>query len=85
MHAGSKGARSPPQVAEDEGLQQVSDEGELQAIVDKVIADNPDTVEAIRGGNDKAIGALVGQVMKETRGQADPRKTNELLRAAIGG
>ena len=79
----SKGARTPKQVAEEEGLQQVSDEGELQAIVDQVVADNPDTVKAIRGGNDKAIGALVGQVMKATRGQADPRKTNELLRAAI--
>ena len=81
----SKGARTPAQVAEEEGLQQVSDEGELQAIVDQVVADNPDTVETIRGGNDKAIGALVGQVMKATKGQADPRKTNELLRAAIGG
>ena len=80
----SRGAKGPGQVAEDEGLQQVSDEGELQAIVDQVVADNADTVEAIRGGNGKAIGALVGQVMAATRGQADPRKTNELLRAAIG-
>ena len=79
-----RGAASPAQVAEQRGLQQVSDEGELQAIVDGVVADNPETVEAIRGGNDKAIGALVGQVMKATRGQADPKKTNELLRAAIG-
>jgi aspartyl-tRNA(Asn)/glutamyl-tRNA(Gln) amidotransferase subunit B len=52
--------------------------------VQQVVEDNPDTVEAIRGGNDKAIGALVGQVMKATRGQADPKKSNELLRAAIG-
>jgi aspartyl-tRNA(Asn)/glutamyl-tRNA(Gln) amidotransferase subunit B len=66
-------ARAPrPEIAADEGLEQVSDEGELQAIVDQVIADNPDTVQTIRDGNDKAIGALVGQVMKATRGQADP-------------
>ena len=78
-----RGDRTPSAIAEAEGLQQVSDEGELRAIVDQVIADNAGTVEAIRGGNDKAIGALVGQVMKATRGQADPRKTNELLRAAI--
>jgi aspartyl-tRNA(Asn)/glutamyl-tRNA(Gln) amidotransferase subunit B len=80
-----RGVRGPGQVAAEEGLQQVSDEGELRAIVDQVVADNAGTVAAIRGGNDKAIGALVGQVMKATRGQADPRKTNELLRAAILG
>jgi aspartyl-tRNA(Asn)/glutamyl-tRNA(Gln) amidotransferase subunit B len=80
-----RGAKGPAEVADERGLEQVSDEGELQAIVEKVVGDNPDTVEAIRGGNDKAIGALVGQVMKATKGQADPKKTNELLRAAIGG
>ncbi len=80
-----RGAHGPKQVAETEGLQQVSDEGELRAIVEQVVADNAGTVAAIRGGNDKAIGALVGQVMKATRGQADPRKTNELLRAVIHG
>jgi aspartyl-tRNA(Asn)/glutamyl-tRNA(Gln) amidotransferase subunit B len=71
-------------VAEEQGLQQVSDEGELRAIVQQVVADNAGTVDDIRGGNAKAIGALVGQVMKATRGQADPRKTNELLRELIG-
>ncbi len=79
------GARSPSQIAEDEGLEQVSDEDELQGIVDQVIADNPDTVATIRDGNTKAIGALVGQVMKATRGQADPRLTNELLNKSING
>ncbi len=78
-----RGAKGPADVAADRGLQQVSDEGELRAIVEQVVADNAGTVEDIRGGNDKAIGALVGQVMKATRGQADPRKTNELLREAI--
>ena len=78
-----RGRRSPATIAEDEGLQQVSDEGELRAIVEQVIADNADTVADIRGGNQKAIGALVGQVMKATKGQADPRATNELLRTLI--
>ncbi len=78
-----RGARGPRQLAQEEGLEQVSDEGELTRIVAQVVADNPGTVATVRGGNDKAIGALVGQVMKATRGQADPRKTNELLRAAI--
>jgi aspartyl-tRNA(Asn)/glutamyl-tRNA(Gln) amidotransferase subunit B len=80
----ARGGKGPKQVAADEGLQQVSDEGELRAIVEDVVAANAGTVEAIRGGNTKAIGALVGQVMKATRGQADPRKTNDLLREVIG-
>jgi aspartyl-tRNA(Asn)/glutamyl-tRNA(Gln) amidotransferase subunit B len=80
----ARGAKGPRQVATDEGLQQVSDEGELRTIVEEVVAANAGTVETIRGGNAKAIGALVGQVMKATRGQADPRKTNELLREVIG-
>jgi aspartyl-tRNA(Asn)/glutamyl-tRNA(Gln) amidotransferase subunit B len=80
----ARGAKGPAQVAADEGLQQVSDEGELRGICEQVVADNAQTVEAIRGGNQKAIGALVGQVMKATRGQADPRRTNELLRELIG-
>jgi aspartyl-tRNA(Asn)/glutamyl-tRNA(Gln) amidotransferase subunit B len=80
-----RGGRSPRTIAQEEGLEQVSDEGELQAIVDQVVAENAGTVEAIRGGNEKAIGALVGQVMKATRGQADPRLTNQLLRDTILG
>ena len=80
----ARGAKGPAEVAQEQGLEQVSDEGELRGIVEQVVAANADTVEAIRGGNDKAIGALVGQVMKATRGQADPRKTNELLREVIG-
>jgi aspartyl-tRNA(Asn)/glutamyl-tRNA(Gln) amidotransferase subunit B len=80
----ARGTKGPAQVAQDEGLQQVSDEGELRAICEQIVADNAQTVEDIRGGNQKAIGALVGQVMKATRGQADPRRTNELLRELIG-
>ena len=79
-----RGGKGPAEVAEEQGLQQVSDEGELRAIVQQVVADNARTVADIRSGNTKAIGALVGQVMKATRGQADPRKTNELLRELIG-
>jgi len=79
-----RGASGPAAIAQERGLQQVSDVGELRAIVEQVVADNAGTVEDIRGGNNKAIGALVGQVMKATKGQADPRKTNELLREVIG-
>jgi aspartyl-tRNA(Asn)/glutamyl-tRNA(Gln) amidotransferase subunit B len=47
------------------------------------VAGNAEAVAAVRGGNDRAIGALVGQVMRATQGRADPKRTNELLRAAI--
>lgn len=81
----SRGKSSPTEVADEKGLKQVSDEGELRGIVEGVVAANEKTVEDIRGGNAKAIGALVGQVMKQTKGQADPRKTNELLQEFING
>ena len=79
-----RGAASPRAVAEARGLAQLRDEGELTRVIAEVVAANPEAVAAVRGGNDRAIGALVGQVMRATGGSADPRRTNELLRAAIG-
>jgi aspartyl-tRNA(Asn)/glutamyl-tRNA(Gln) amidotransferase subunit B len=79
----TRGDRMPGQVAKERGLEQVSNVDELREVVARVVADNPDVVERIRGGADKAIGALVGQVMKETRGQANPALANELLRDAV--
>ena len=77
------GAAGPREVAEARGLAQLRDEGELARVVAEVVAANPEAVAAVRDGNDRAIGALVGQVMRATGGSADPRRTNELLRAAI--
>ena len=61
----------------------VSDTASLEPIVDAVIAANPGQVEAYRGGKDGLLGFFVGQVMKETKGQADPRAVNELVRAKL--
>jgi aspartyl-tRNA(Asn)/glutamyl-tRNA(Gln) amidotransferase subunit B len=80
----SRGEKGPRSIAAERGLEQVSDDGALGAIIDEVVAANPDTVAAVRGGNEKAIGALVGQVMRATQGRADPKRTNELLQRAIG-
>jgi aspartyl-tRNA(Asn)/glutamyl-tRNA(Gln) amidotransferase subunit B len=77
------GTDSPRAIAAARGLQQMSDDGELGHIIDAVVAANAEAVASVRSGNDKAIGALVGQVMRATGGKADPRRTNELLRAAI--
>ena len=74
----------PAQIAEAEGLTVMEDSGELSQIVAKVIADNPDVVEKIRGGNAKAMGALVGPIMRETKGRADGGEVNRLLREQLG-
>jgi aspartyl-tRNA(Asn)/glutamyl-tRNA(Gln) amidotransferase subunit B len=74
----------PAAIVEREGLGAIGDTGELEAIVAKVIEDNPDVVERIRGGNAKAMGALVGPIMRETKGRADGGEVNRLLRSALG-
>ncbi|MBB6731846.1 Asp-tRNA(Asn)/Glu-tRNA(Gln) amidotransferase subunit GatB [Cohnella zeiphila] len=71
--------KSPQRIVEEQGLVQISDESAIVAIVDAVIAANPQSVEDYRGGKDKAIGFLVGQIMKETKGKANPGMVNKLL------
>jgi aspartyl-tRNA(Asn)/glutamyl-tRNA(Gln) amidotransferase subunit B len=66
-------------IIEREGLKQISDSGALEKIVDEVLAANPKQVEQYRGGKTQVLGYLVGQVMKATRGQANPAAVNELL------
>lgn len=72
--------KSPGQVVSDEGLLQISDQSELETIVDTILENNSDSVENYRSGKTKAIGFLVGQVMKETKGKANPQLVNELLK-----
>ncbi|MGI8407178.1 MAG: Asp-tRNA(Asn)/Glu-tRNA(Gln) amidotransferase subunit GatB [Actinomycetota bacterium] len=71
-------------VAEEKGLQQVSDVGAIGAIVDEVIAENTDAADKVRAGNLGTIGFLVGQVMKKSRGQANPGMVNDLLKEKLG-
>ncbi|MDO8454555.1 MAG: Asp-tRNA(Asn)/Glu-tRNA(Gln) amidotransferase subunit GatB [Sulfurimonas sp.] len=66
------------------GLKQVSDTGAIEAICDAVIAANPDKAEEYRSGKDKLFGFFVGQVMKESKGSANPQTVNELLKAKLG-
>jgi aspartyl-tRNA(Asn)/glutamyl-tRNA(Gln) amidotransferase subunit B len=73
----------PAAIVEREGLAQMSDSGELEAIVEQAMADNPDAVEKIREGNGKAIGAIVGAVMRETKGRADGGEVNRLIRERL--
>ena len=71
-------------VIEAKGLKQMNDTGALEQIVDEVIAANPDNVAQFKAGKDKAFNALVGQVMKASRGKANPQQASELLRARLG-
>ncbi|QEZ45277.1 Asp-tRNA(Asn)/Glu-tRNA(Gln) amidotransferase subunit GatB [Cupriavidus oxalaticus] len=66
------------------GLKQMSDSGELEKIIDDVLAANAKSVEEFRSGKEKAFNALVGQAMKATRGKANPAQVNELLRKKLG-
>jgi aspartyl-tRNA(Asn)/glutamyl-tRNA(Gln) amidotransferase subunit B len=74
----------PEAIVREQGLEQISDTGELQRIVDAAIEGNAKVAEQVRGGNEKAIGALVGAVMKETRGRADGGEVTRLLRQSLG-
>ncbi len=76
---------APGAIVELKGMKQVSDTGELEAIVDKILAENPDEVAAYRGGKTGLMGFFVGQVMKETKGQANPKVVNEVLGSKLGG
>ena len=69
---------------ESRGLRQMRDSGELERIVDEVIAANPKSVEEFRAGKDKAFNALVGQAMKATKGKGDPTQLHALFRARLG-
>ncbi|GGH66462.1 aspartyl/glutamyl-tRNA(Asn/Gln) amidotransferase subunit B [Comamonas phosphati] len=70
-------------VIEAKGLKQMNDTGALEAIIDEVIAANPANVEQYKAGKDKAFNALVGQVMKASKGKANPGQVNELLKAKL--
>jgi len=75
----------PREIVERNDLAQVSDAGELQAVVAGVLAGHPAQVEQFRAGKDQVVGFFVGQVMKETQGKANPKLVNELVRRALAG
>ncbi|MEB3282537.1 MAG: Asp-tRNA(Asn)/Glu-tRNA(Gln) amidotransferase GatCAB subunit B, partial [Lyngbya sp.] len=74
----SKGG-SPKKLVEKKGLVQISDTGELEKIIDEVLAAHPDQVEQFKNGKTKLQGFFVGQIMQKTQGRADPKLTNKLL------
>ena len=75
--------QSAPEVIKAKGFEQVSDSGEIEKIVDEVIASNQANVAAYRGGNEKLFGFFVGQVMKASQGKANPKVVNEILKSKL--
>ncbi len=76
---------SAKELVESKGMTQISDTGELEKIIDELLAANPDKVEQFRNGKKKLQGFFVGQVMKQTSGRADPKLTNQLLGRKLKG
>ncbi|UYZ13130.1 Asp-tRNA(Asn)/Glu-tRNA(Gln) amidotransferase subunit GatB [Brevibacillus sp. WF146] len=75
--------KEPKQIVEEKGLVQISDEGALRQIVQDVVNANPQAVADYKAGNEKAVAFFVGQVMKQTRGKANPPMVNKLLREVL--
>ncbi|HEY5557400.1 Asp-tRNA(Asn)/Glu-tRNA(Gln) amidotransferase subunit GatB [Acetobacterium sp.] len=75
--------KNPEDIVKKQGLAQMSDTVELEAIIEKIVTANPKSVEDIGSGNEKAYGFLTGQVMKATKGQANPTVANEIIRAVV--
>ncbi len=79
-----KEGREPDEIAETEGLKQVSDTGAIESAVDDILANNQDKVEQYRGGKDKLFGFFVGQTMKAMQGKANPAVVNQILKDKLG-
>jgi aspartyl-tRNA(Asn)/glutamyl-tRNA(Gln) amidotransferase subunit B len=77
------GEGSADEIIEAKGLKQITDAGAIEALVDEVLANNASQVEAYRGGQEKLFGYFVGQVMKASKGQANPAQVNQLLKEKL--
>ncbi len=77
------GKKEPGDIVRDRGLSQISDSGKLDRIIEQVVKDNPKPVEDYRGGKANAFGFLVGQIMRASRGQANPELANKLLKKKL--
>ena len=76
--------KEPQKIIEEKGMSQISDEGLIESVIDKVIAGNPGVIEDYKKGKKNALAFLVGQVMKETKGKANPKMVNEMLAKKVG-
>jgi aspartyl-tRNA(Asn)/glutamyl-tRNA(Gln) amidotransferase subunit B len=78
-------AKNPEEIIKEKGLVQISDSGAIEKAIDEVIAKSPKEVERFRAGDEKLMSFFVGQVMKSTRGKANPQMVNEILKKKLAG
>jgi aspartyl-tRNA(Asn)/glutamyl-tRNA(Gln) amidotransferase subunit B len=76
--------KNPADIVKEKGLEQISDTGALEAIIDGVLAQNAQSIQDYQHGKDHALGYLVGQVMKESHGKANPGLAKDLIVRKIG-
>ena len=70
-------------IIDKKGLKQITDSGAIEGIIDEVLAQSADQVQQYKDGNEKVIGYLVGQIMKSSKGKANPQQVNQLLREKL--
>lgn len=75
--------KDPKQIVEEKGMKQVSDTGAILAIINEVLDNNPQSIEDFKNGKDRAVGFLVGQVMKASKGQANPAMSNQMIQEEL--
>ena len=75
--------KKPAEIIEEKGLAQIQDSSEIEVIVNEVLSNNQQSIEDYKAGKDRALGFLVGQVMKASRGKANPQIVNKLIREKI--
>jgi aspartyl-tRNA(Asn)/glutamyl-tRNA(Gln) amidotransferase subunit B len=75
--------RAPEEIVAEKGLEQVSDTGSIEAVVEQILVAHPKQAADFQAGNEKILGFLVGQIMKATQGKANPQKVNEILRQKL--
>jgi aspartyl-tRNA(Asn)/glutamyl-tRNA(Gln) amidotransferase subunit B len=76
--------KTAKEIVEEKGLVQITDEDAIERVVSKIISANPQEVDAYKKGKTKLLGFFVGQVMRETKGQANPKLVNEILKRKLG-
>ena len=75
--------KSPRDIISEKGLSQISDEGEIEKLINDVLSANPENVEKYKNGKDKLFGFFVGEAMKLSKGKANPKLLNELLKSKL--
>ena len=81
----AKTGRPPKDIVEEKGLVQVTDVSEIDQVISQVLSESPDEVAAYKGGRKKLLGFFVGQVMKRTKGKANPKIVNRVLKEKLEG